>query len=186
MRIISGVFRGVKLNSPKSENIRPTLDRVKEAIFNVIQFNIAEAVVLDLFCGSGAMGIEAISRGCKIAVLNDKSPEASQLIKENCKKAGIENPLIYSFDYKILLANLKAQNQKFDVVFIDPPYEGNTGIDSVNMVLDGNLLNSGGVIVFEHSTVIKISDFNIKQQHNIKSKKYGKVLVDFIYCIPKN
>ena len=179
MRVIAGIYKGKKLKSPETVGIRPTLDRVKESIFNVIQFKITGAQTLDLFSGSGAMGIEAVSRQSEEVIFNDISPEASLLIRENCQNTGF-TPIIYSLDYKGLLDKFAVLGKKFDIVFIDPPYEGDTGLNAVKILFEKGLLNSGGVAVYEHSASLK-TDYSGLNNITTKSKKYGKVCVDFIY-----
>lgn len=179
MRIIAGKYKGKKLISPTTEDIRPTLDRVKESIFNVLQFKLNKANVLDLFSGSGAMGIEAVSRESDV-IFNDKGAEAVFLIRENSKKIGF-TPIIYSLDYKLLIDNFAGENKKFDIIFIDPPYNSEAGEMAIKDILSKKILKESGVIVYEHS-FDKNKEFLEKLQNcTIKSKKYGKVKVDFIY-----
>ena len=121
MRIISGKARGTKLYTLEGTNTRPTLDRVKESIFNIIQGNIENATVLDLFAGSGAIGLEMLSRGAKKAVLCDNSKEAVGIIKKNIEKThSQEKAEIYNSDFETCLEKIK--NQKFDIIYLDPPY----------------------------------------------------------------
>jgi 16S rRNA (guanine(966)-N(2))-methyltransferase RsmD len=181
MRVISGLYKGKKLKSPLTEEIRPTLDRVKEAIFDVIQFRLTGAKALDLFSGSGAMGIEAVSRGCSEVIFNDISDISCSLIRENCLNTGF-TPIIYTLDYKRLLSRFASENKKFDIIFVDPPYEGQTGIDAVNLIIGNKVINSGGVIVYEHSADMPQEYLSDLKGNIIKRKKYGTVIVDFIYC----
>ena len=123
MRVISGTARGKKLNSLAGLETRPTLDRVKEALFNILQFNIKEASVLDLFSGSGALAIEALSRGAKQAVVCDNSNKAIKIIKENLEATRlIEKTEIINKDYIEALKKLNKESKKFDIIFLDPPY----------------------------------------------------------------
>lgn len=181
MRVISGLYKGRKLESPQGIEIRPTLDRVKEAIFDVIQFRIAGKIALDLFAGSGAMGIEAASRGAEV-VFNDSSHAAASLIRQNCLKAGF-TPVIYTLDYSQLLKGFSQNNKTFDIIFIDPPYSGDMGINAVKKVLEYKLLNEDGLIVFEHSENLNTDFLKSNEGITVKNKKYGKVKVDFIYKI---
>jgi 16S rRNA (guanine(966)-N(2))-methyltransferase RsmD len=181
MRVVSGLYKGKKLISPLTEEIRPTLDRVKEAIFDVIQFRLTGAKALDLFSGSGAMGIEAVSRGCSEVIFNDISAVSCSLIRQNCLNMGF-TPIIYTQDYKRLLNMFASENKKFDIIFVDPPYEGHTGIDAVNLILENKIIDSGGVIVYEHSADMSGRYLSDLKCNAIKSKKYGSVIVDFIYC----
>lgn len=141
MRVISGTSRGTKLKSLDGLSTRPTLDRVKEAIFNIISNNVKNAVVLDLFSGSGALSIESLSRGAKLSVLCDNNVSAINIIKENLKKTRFENSsIVNNCDYTICLKDLKSKNYLFDIIFLDPPYSKNMGIEALEMLSDLNLL----------------------------------------------
>ena len=124
MRIISGKARGTKLYTLEGKNTRPTLDRVKESLFNIIQNEILDCTFLDLFSGSGAIGLEAVSRGAKESILCDNSKEAIEIIKKNIQKTHFEkNVKLYYDKFDNLLKN-KIEEQ-IDIVYIDPPYETN-------------------------------------------------------------
>lgn len=142
MRVISGSARGTKLNTIESKQTRPTLDRVKESLFNIIKNEIQEATVLDLFSGSGAIGIEFLSRGAKKAYLCDKSQEAIKMINKNLEKTRLTKlATVMNKDYKKCLEELKKINEKIDIAFIDPPYEADLAVDAVKKLIDLNLLN---------------------------------------------
>ena len=133
MRIISGIARGTKLYTLDGNNTRPTLDRIKEPLFSIIQNNIKDAIVLDLFSGSGALGLEALSRGAKKAILCDKSYEAMDVIKRNIDKTHFEEKTeVFYGDYKKCLDKL---NEKIDLIFIDPPYKLNIAVKAVDIIL---------------------------------------------------
>ena len=120
MRVISGKARGVALKTPKGVQTRPTADRVKEAMFSIIQFDIPCAKVLDLFGGTGQLGIEALSRGADSSVFIDEREDACSLIRENLRKTRMEQQgRVYRCDYK---SYLKKCSEKFDIIFLDPPY----------------------------------------------------------------
>lgn len=139
MRVISGKSRGKKLVSLEGDNTRPTLDRVKEALFNKIQFYVQDAVVLDLFAGSGALGVEALSRGAKEVVFCDKVPDTIKVIKQNVTATNnLDKSIIINKDYNDLLKNVS--NKKFDIVFLDPPYKTNLAIESLQKIVMSNLL----------------------------------------------
>lgn len=141
MRVISGKSRGKKLISLEGDNTRPTLDRVKEALFNIIQFQVQDAVVLDLFAGTGALGIEALSRGAKEATFCDKVPDAIKVIKQNVINTNnLNKTIIINKDYKDALENISKQNKKFDIIFLDPPYKTNLAIESLQKIIMSNLL----------------------------------------------
>ena len=146
MRIIAGKHRGRTLKEFKGRDIRPTSDRAKEALFNIIQFGVAGSHFLDLYSGTGGIGLEAISRGADKVVFADNSRESVKLLKEN--RAYLkEKADVYEGD---ALSYVSTTKEKFDFVFLDPPY----ALDArpvVNAVKDYGLLNAGGRIIYEHS-----------------------------------
>ena len=182
MRVISGTARGKKLNSLEGLETRPTLDRVKEAVFNILQFNIKEAIVLDLFSGSGALGIEALSRGSKEAVLCDNSNKAVRIIKQNLEATKLINKAeIINKDYVQVLKKLNKESKKFDIIFLDPPYKTDYVIKSINYILEYNLLAEDGIIVVETDDKNKIEGIeNNKYLEVYDTRKYGIVYVIFI------
>ena len=147
MRVITGKARGVALKTPEGMRTRPTADRVKEALFSIIQFDIPAARVLDLFGGTGQLGIEALSRGAKTAVFVDESEDACKLIRENLKRTRLESDArVVRSDY---LAFLKSTKETFDIVFLDPPYAEVFLENSLKMITEIDILQSGGIIVAE-------------------------------------
>ena len=139
MRIISGIARGTKLETLEGKDTRPTLDRVKEPLFSIIQGYIYNAEVLDLFSGSGALALESISRGAKKAVSCDKSRKAIEIIRRNTQKTHFETSVdILNKDYKRALEELK--NKKFDIIFLDPPYETDFGIEAIKIIMQNDML----------------------------------------------
>ena len=179
MRVVSGKARGTNLYTLAGENTRPTLDRVKEALFNIIQNRIQGANVLDIFAGSGALGIEAISRGAKKATFCDKSYDAIQIIKKNIAKTHFESQsTIIQKEYKKSLEMLK---DEFDIIFLDPPYRENLAIDAVEEILKRNLLSEDGIIIIE-------TDDEERELRNLEKininvydlRKYGRVKLIFL------
>ena len=163
MRVISGKLRGTKLNSIESNLTRPTLDRVKESLFNIMQNQIEDSIILDLFAGSGAIAIEFLSRGAKKAYLCDKSQDAVKMIKQNLQKTRLtENSIVINKDYKKCLDELQKSKVKFDIIFLDPPYEADLSIDAVKTIKKLDLIKEQGSI-------------EVKKQ-----KKYGRVSLIFI------
>lgn len=176
MRIISGKYRGKKLKEFDLETTKPTTDRVKESIFNLVAFDVVDSVVLDLFSGTGALGIEALSRGAKQTFLVDKNPQAVKIIKENLM--GIEGDFVV--EQKDFTNFLNQAKTKFDLVFLDPPYATNFGIEAIDLLIKNHLLNDGAIIIFETGVANNI-DVNYKE-FNIKKKKYGNT---FVYKMEK-
>lgn len=182
MRVISGKSRGKKIVSLEGDNTRPTLDRVKEALFNIIQFKVQDAVVLDLFAGTGALGIEALSRGAKEAIFCDKVPDAIKIIKQNITNTNnIDKSTIMNKDYKDVLETLSKQNKKIDIVFLDPPYKTNLAIDSLQKIIMGNLLTEDGIIIIETDDINKEQEIlKIEKVEIFDKRKYGSVWLIFI------
>ena len=147
MRVITGKARGISLKTPNGMATRPTADRVKEAMFSIIQFDIPGAKVLDLFGGTGQLGIEALSRDAKSAVFIDEREDACKLIRENLKRTKLENAArVVRSDYANYLKNCKEQ---FDIIFLDPPYAEVFLENSLNLITEIDILQSGGIIVAE-------------------------------------
>ncbi len=172
MRVITGTARSKKLVTPKGLDVRPTTDMVKEAVFSAVQFEIEGAAVLDLFAGSGQIGIEALSRGAKSAVFTDYSRDAIAAVKENLKKTGMsEKAKVLMMDS---LMFLKSTNEKFDFIFIDPPYEH--GLCEQSLPLAAKVMSETGVIFCEtrkHEVLPEqVGDFKVK-----KIYRYGKIKV---------
>lgn len=170
MRIVSGKYRGKVLKEFELETTKPTLDRVKESIFNLIQFDVAGSVVLDLFSGTGALGIEAVSRGAEKVYLIDSNPKAIKIINENLK--GIDgNYIVKNAD----AFNFLETQEKFDIVLLDPPYKTDLGLRAIEKIINNNMLNENGIIIFETSVDMDF-DFNY-ENFEITKRKYGTVLV---------
>ena len=145
MRIIGGKFRGRTLVPFKGRDIRPTSDRVKESLFNILAPEISGANVLDLFCGTGSVGLEAISRGADMVVFNDLSRDSLEVLKKNLGLLRA-SAKVYNLDFRALLQRLDVT---FDIVFIDPPYRSGFAAEALELVAARGLLNTGGVAVVE-------------------------------------
>ncbi len=152
MRIIAGSARGRSFDAPRGRDTRPTLDRVKEAIFGSIQFQVPGARVLDLFSGSGNMGLEALSRGAAEAICVDVSPTCAALIRRNAEKLGLSEGLqVLNAEYRAALSALKAQGRQVDLVFLDPPYASGFAADAVETLFREALLSRSGTVIVEHA-----------------------------------
>ena len=179
MRVISGTARGTKLSSIDDLSTRPTLDRVKEPLFSILQVYLQDANVLDLFAGSGALGIEALSRGSRFCVFCDKSYKSINMLKQNIEKTKFQDKcLIINDDYKKCL---EKQKEKFDIIFIDPPYKYDIGVDSIEKILKYDLLSKDGIIILETDE----EDRDINELKNIDLevydvRKYGRVKLIFL------
>src|SRR6056297_1039705 len=149
MRIIAGRAGGLKLKSLKGKDVRPTLDRVKESMFNIISFYLAEAEVLDLFAGFGSLGIEALSRGAKSADFVEINKSHLNIIEENLRKAKFsEQAKLHNQDVFKYLNNYR---KKFDLIFMDPPYEKKMSNKAIELIVQNDLLKADGLIVSEKS-----------------------------------
>ena len=175
MKIISGKYKGRVLEGFDIAGTRPTMDRVKESLFAMIQSYLEDATVLDLFAGSGNLGIEALSEGAKEIYLVDKNKKSFQVINRNLKKIGIEASDIFCGDYKSALKKYREQSIKFDIIFLDPPYQTDLVKKSVEMIEKYELLSQNGIIVAESDILDKII-FSDKLEI-VKSKKYGDKVV---------
>lgn len=174
MRVITGKARGVQLETPDGLTTRPTTDRVKEALFSIIQFEIPTARVLDLFGGTGQLGIEALSRGAKSAVFVDAGEPACRLIKENLRRTKLEKDAkVIRSDY---LDYLKRCREKFDIVFLDPPYAEVFLENALKCITEIDILETGGIMVAERP-VGKELPWDFEGFTRSKDYKYGKTLL---------
>ena len=174
MRVISGKARGVNLKTPEGVLTRPTIDRVKEALFSIINFDIPTSNVLDLFGGTGQLGIEALSRGAQSAVFVDQREDACKLIKENLKRTKLEQDAkVVRMDY---LDYLKRCREKFDIIFLDPPYAEVFLENALKCITEIDILQSGGIIVAERP-LGKDLPWDFEGYTRSKDYKYGKVLL---------
>lgn len=179
MRVISGSLKGRNINGYNIEGTRPTMDRVKESVFGSIQDYVKDSVVLDLFAGSGNLGIEAISNGSKYCYFIDNNKICIKCIKDNINNFNINNKCnVMLSDYNRALKYYRDNNIKFDIIFIDPPYKYNIINDTVDKIINYDLLSDRGILVLEYqSDILNIND-NLSV---IKNKKYS----DKFVCICK-
>lgn len=174
MRVITGKARGVTLKTPDGLQTRPTADRVKEALFSIIHFDIPEATVLDLFGGTGQLGIEALSRGAQKAVFVDERADACDLIKENLRRTKLQaSAQVVRSDYQAYLKNCREQ---FDIILLDPPYAEVYLENSLKLITEIDILRYGGIIVAERPLGKELlCDF--PGYSRSKDYKYGKTLL---------
>ena len=174
MRVITGKARGVALKTPDGMLTRPTADRVKEALFSIIHFDVPGARVLDLFAGTGQLGIEALSRDAASAVFVDEREDACKLVKENLKRTKLESSAkIIRSDY---LSYLKQCREKFDIILLDPPYAEIFLENSLKLITEIDILQSGGIIVTERP-LGKELPWDFPGYSHSKDYKYGKTLL---------
>ena len=174
MRVIAGKAKGVVLKTPDGMKTRPTADRVKEALFSIIQFDLPGAAVLDLFGGTGQLGIEAMSRGAEKAVFVDESDAACRLIQTNLKKAHMEaEGKVVRGDY---LTYLTACREKFNIILLDPPYAEVFLETALKKISEIDILQSGGIIVTERP-LGKELPLELEGYTRSRDYKYGKILL---------
>ncbi|MCK8624721.1 16S rRNA (guanine(966)-N(2))-methyltransferase RsmD [Apilactobacillus xinyiensis] len=177
MRVISGEFRSRFLKPVPGDKTRPTTDKVKESIFNMIGPYFESGSFLDLFAGSGNVGIEAVSRGMHHATLVDKQYAAIKTIKENVavtKKQ--DNFSIIKSDANLALNKLSQEGRTFDIIFLDPPYKNQKMVDHANIIKNLSLLNSNGILICETDNSVHLED-NISGYKLINQKNYGLTVV---------
>ncbi|MHB1315274.1 MAG: 16S rRNA (guanine(966)-N(2))-methyltransferase RsmD [Christensenellales bacterium] len=172
VRIIAGHLRSRRIETPEGLATRPTTDRVREAVFSKVHHLMPNARVLDLFSGSGAIGMEAVSRGAKEAVLVDKSRDCCALIRKNLEKLAIRNAQVINLDYKSALSKLAGQT--FDFIYIDPPYD-EIPVDDVFLEIDKNGIRFG-MLAAECKTLPKTRPVNALSED---IRKYGKTQIIF-------
>lgn len=181
MRIITGSAKGITLKAPKGNATRPTADRVKEAVFSMLQFDIEGRTVLDLFAGSGQLGLEALSRGASYATFVDKSKDSIKLIKENSIKTKLhEKCSIIQLDYlEFIKRNV---NTKYDLIFLDPPYALNMYQPALRALLENDCLKKSTLIICESDfNELFENDFELRSQFSIKKQsKYSKTVITIL------
>ena len=183
MRVISGLARGTKLKTIESDTTRPTLDRVKESLFNILQDKLKGAVVLDLFAGSGALGIEALSRGAQKAYFCDKNFEAVKVIKENLSKTRfLDKSIVYNSDYVNAIKKIK---EEISIVFLDPPYKLDLAVSAVNELIKQKLITKDTLIIIETDEINRdIKEVQkIENVEVIDTRKYGRANLIFIKLV---
>ncbi len=180
MRIISGKARGTKLYTLEGNNTRPTLDRIKEALFNIIQQEIPNCLFLDLFSGSGAIGLEAASRGAKKVILGENSKQAIKIIEKNIEKTHLEEKVeLLPYDYKIILENYI--KEPLDIIYLDPPYKTDYAYKAIKIILNNKLLNEQGIIITETDNKEKFLRSLEETEIQIKDiREYGRVKLIFL------
>ncbi len=180
IRIISGTLKGTKLLSPGSNTTRPTSDRLREAIFNILRLHLQNADILDLFAGTGAMGIEALSRGGKYAIFMEKDKGAAMVIDKNIRRCRLgEKSAIIKRNVLSGLGFIKSLKNSFDLIFMDPPYNMELIKPALQNLCKNSLLKKEGFIVIEHSPMEPVPQ-GIKGLKLFDQRKYGSTMVSFV------
>jgi 16S rRNA (guanine(966)-N(2))-methyltransferase RsmD len=176
MRIITGSAKGKRLETLEGEATRPTSERIKEAIFSSIQFEIEDRRVLDLFAGSGQMGLEALSRGASRATFIDSSREAMEIVKKNARLTGLDDNCHYLVsDWKNYIRKASGRDERYDLVFVDPPYAMECCAEAANYLAEKELIIPRAIVVLESGEEkISMDDPRLSGYRTIKSTHYGK------------
>jgi len=180
-RVISGKYRGTQLDTLKGDLTRPTTDKVKEALFSIIQNKLPDAIFLDLFSGSGQIGIEAVSRGASEAVFVEQNPKAISVLRANIEKTRIVAGVsVIKTDVFRALSDLSATGKKFDIIFMDPPYADAVAFVRrvAKLISEYGLLNKDGIFVCEHSSCDN-TDENVMNLTFSRRCKYGTTMLTF-------
>ena len=179
MRVISGEFRGRKLEEIEGMEIRPTSDRVKESLFNILGTRLMDCAFLDLFAGTGGIGIEAYSRGAELVVFIDESAKSIKVLRNNLDKLNISDKVeIHNTDYANAINKLAYANKKFDIIFIDPPYLKGFEKNALAQISECKVLADEGIIIVEHD----LKDIMPESSGNLKlsrQNKYGNTMLSF-------
>ena len=176
MRVISGKYKKINLDGFNIDGTRPTMDRVKESMFAMIQNDIKDSIVLDLFAGSGALGIEALSMGAKTCYFIDNNKIAINTINNNLKKIKDNTSKVLKLDYKKALNYFIDNSIKFDLIILDPPYKNNYLNNIIQLIYDNNLLNDNGIVVCEYEDY-ELNYYNFKLY---KQKEFGSKIVSVL------
>lgn len=171
MRVISGKYKGKKIEGFNIDGTRPTMDRVKESVFGSIQNYVKDSVCLDLFAGSGSLGIEALSNGASCCYFVDHGSVAYKTLEQNLKLIE-EETYTYKMDYQKALQTFYEKNITFDIIFLDPPYALNLISDALKKIKEYNLLKEDGIVICEYEQEKIVTDFSC-----IKNKKYGSTYI---------
>ncbi len=176
MRVVAGKYKGFILQSPKSSSSRPTDNKVKEAIFDMLYPFRKEYTALDLFSGTGQMGIEFLSRGAREVFFNERNSSTFSILKKNIEKVKASNATLDRLDFKKALKKYRDSEYSFDYIFLDPPYEGDLVEQSIKLILEYELLSDEGIIITESDRDLDFS--YIRELTPIKVKSYGRKQVN--------
>jgi 16S rRNA (guanine966-N2)-methyltransferase len=177
LRVISGCARGHKLKTIKGTATRPTSDKVKESVFNRLAEHIAGSDVLDIFAGSGSLGIEALSRGAASAVFIDKSPECCSVIRDNLAHTKLANHAeVYCIDYIRGIERLHRDGRKFDLIMMDPPYNKNFIQEALKLMISNDIMKDNSIIVTEHSASDTLPE-RCGRLEAVDRRKYGDTMI---------
>ena len=176
MRVVAGKYKGFNLVAPKGSHTRPTENKIKEAIFDMLYPMNTDGIALDLFAGSGQMGIEFLSRDIKLVYFNELNRTSYKYLSDNIKKIKADNYQISKLDFKDALRTFRNKNLKFDYIFLDPPYGDDYLIQSIELIMDYELLNVDGIVITESDRDLRFDDkYDL---YLLKEKTYGRKWVN--------
>ena len=151
MRVIGGIKGSLRIKSSKSKSLRPTMDRVRETVFNILGNRVSDAFFLDLFAGTGSVGIEALSRGAREVIFVEKEFRTAKILNENLERLGFEKGgTILKMDFSRAIKSIKRDGKQFDIVYIDPPYASELCEESLNLLAEYDIINKNGIVLAEH------------------------------------
>lgn len=181
MRVVAGKAKGIPLKAPEGRDVRPTVDRLKETLFNMIQYDVIDTVVLDLFAGSGGLGIEALSRGAKKAFFCEKNKRAWDVLNENLQKTKLQDDAkVYFGDFRIGIQKIGQAGEKVDLVFLDPPYhETHLYQEALEAMLENRILQEDALIIAETTSGFDFSfleNYDTIQMERLKKFKTNQYL----------
>lgn len=177
LRVISGSAKGHGLKTVKGGTTRPTSDKVKGALYNIIAAYVEGSTVLDVFAGTGSLGIEALSRGAASAVFFDKSPICCGIIKDNLQHTKLaDKALVYNVDYAAGIKKVHQEGHKFDIIIMDPPYNKNFIQEALKLLTINDIIVDDGIIIAEHSTMDKLPE-SCGKLKVIDTRKYGDTMI---------
>ena len=179
MRIVGGQHKGRKLFIPSNNTTRPTADLVKSSLFNILQNEIFGKNVLDLFAGSGSLGLEALSRGASFACFVEKDRECYNILRKNCDMI-TGDKLVLNLDYTVALKTLNQKGKKFDLIFLDPPYNSNLEILALEKMQELKILNNEAIIVIEQDLRVVLDFEKFSNYENFDTRKYGRKKLYFL------
>ncbi|MBN2883770.1 MAG: 16S rRNA (guanine(966)-N(2))-methyltransferase RsmD [Clostridia bacterium] len=174
-RIIAGTAGGIRIQTLEGRNTRPTTDRAKEALFSMLGDSLSGRVILDLFAGSGSLGLEAVSRGASYVVLVDHNSRCTEVIRKNATMCSFQDKArILRADYAKAVKVLSGEGKKFGGIFLDPPYDKNLVSASIENIIAGDIIEDDGILIVEHS-VTEVPDVEKYGFELLKSRNYGAV-----------
>lgn len=180
IRVIGGQAGGMKLKTPKGLNTRPTVDSVKESVFNILNPYIPGSKVIDLFSGTGALAIETLSRGAELAYLVDENKNCCSIIRDNLVHTKfIDRGFVYCRRVSNFLKEIGRKDIKFDIVFMDPPYSNNFIQETLQLLLENDIINDKGIVVAEHHKNEIVPD-SVGSLRKVRTKEYGDTRVSFL------